>query len=73
MLSYFVAGADLIRWEVLAVEAHGPYRLMMHHPHGVIVEYFETAEAALGRERELEELLIAARTDVRTAQAGAWR
>jgi hypothetical protein len=33
----------------------------VHHAHGVIVEYFDTSAAALMREQELEDLLIAAR------------
>jgi hypothetical protein len=51
----------MVRWELTAVESHGPYRLTVHHAQGVIVEYFETSAAALMREQELEDLLIAAR------------
>jgi hypothetical protein len=36
-------------------------RLVMVHGGGSIVEYFSSTETALGRERELEELLMAAR------------
>jgi hypothetical protein len=43
------------------MESNGPFRLAVHHAMGVIVEYFETPAAALMRERELEDLLIAAR------------
>ena len=33
----------------------------VRHAQGVIVEYFQTSAAALRREQELEDLLIAAR------------
>jgi hypothetical protein len=56
-----MAGPDMVRWELTAVESNGPYRLTVHHAQGVIIEYFETSAAALMRERELEDLLIAAR------------
>ncbi len=61
MMNIFRAGADLVHWELTAVGADGPYRLTMRHPHGSIVEYFPTTGAALIREAELEELLVAAR------------
>jgi hypothetical protein len=51
----------MVRWELTAVESNGPFRLTVHHATGVIVEYFETPAAALMREQELENLLIAAR------------
>ena len=51
----------MVRWELTAVESNGPFRLTVHHAHGVIVEYFDTSAAALMREQELEDLLIAAR------------
>ena len=60
MLSFFMAGPDLVRWE-LTVEANGPFRLTVRHAQGVIVEYFATAAGALLRQQELEDLLIAAR------------
>lgn len=56
-----MAGPEMVRWELTAVELNGPYRLTVHHSNGVIVEYFETSAAALMREQELEDLLIAAR------------
>lgn len=56
-----MAGPEMVRWELTAVDSHGPYRLTIRHAHGVIIEYFETSSAALMRERELEDLLIAAR------------
>jgi hypothetical protein len=55
-LNVFSAGRDLVRWEVTAVSADGPYRLAMYHPGGTIVEYFASVSAALQRERELEGL-----------------
>lgn len=56
-----MAGADLIRWELVLLEPADTYRLSLHHPRGVIVEYFANLTDALHRERELEELLVAAR------------
>jgi hypothetical protein len=55
-LNVFSAGRDLVRWEVTAVGADGPYRLGVYHPGGAIVEYFTSVSAALERERELEGL-----------------
>ena len=61
VISFFMAGPELVRWELTAVESNGPFRLTVHHANGVIVEYFESSAAALMREQELEDLLIAAR------------
>jgi hypothetical protein len=61
MSNVFVAGPDLVRWELTSCGDTGPYRLVMRHAHGSIVEYFQTTKAALLREAELEELLTAAR------------
>jgi hypothetical protein len=61
MANCFMAGADLVRWELIALGQDGPYRLAIHHASGSIVEYFETVTAALLREKALEELLMAAR------------
>jgi hypothetical protein len=58
----FMAGSDLVRWELTALGDDGPYKLSMHHGQGSIVEYFETVTEALQREAQLEALLIAART-----------
>ena len=55
-LNVFSAGRDLVRWELTAVSADGPYRLAVYHPGGAIVEYFASVSAALQRERELEGL-----------------
>ena len=61
VLNFFMAGPEMVRWELTVVDSNGPFRLIVHHAHGVIVEYFETSAAALMREQELEDLLIAAR------------
>lgn len=61
MSNVFMAGPDLVRWELTSCGDDGPYRLVIRHAHGSIVEYFQTPTAALIREAELEELLIAAR------------
>ena len=61
MSNIFMAGPDLVRWELSSLGTHGPYQLTMRHAHGSIVEYFRSVSAALEREAELEDLLIAAR------------
>jgi hypothetical protein len=61
VINFFMAGPEMVRWELSAVESDGPFRLTVHHANGVIVEYFDTSAAALMREQELEDLLIAAR------------
>ena len=61
VINFFMAGPEMVRWELSAVENDGPFRLTVHHANGVIVEYFETPAAALMREQELEDLLMAAR------------
>ena len=61
MSNVFMAGPELVRWDVTACGDKGPYRLVIRHAHGTIVEYFHTATDAIDRETELEELLIAAR------------
>lgn len=71
MLSFFQAGSHLVQWEITAVERDGPFRLAVRHAHGVIVEYFEDADAALNRQRDLEQLLIAAATHGRAAPRDA--
>jgi hypothetical protein len=62
MANVFMAGPDLVRWELTSCGDDGPYRLVVHHAHGSIVEYFQTPIAALVREAELEKLLVAARS-----------
>lgn len=39
----------------------GPYRLAVHHPSGPLIEYYDTAIAALVRQGEIEEVLLAER------------
>ena len=62
MLNVFSAGQALVRWEVTAVSAEGPYRLGVYHSGGAIVEYFPSVSAALQRERELEALFMGGRS-----------
>lgn len=61
MSNIFMAGSDLVRWELTSLGARGPYQLTMRHAQGSIVEYFRSMTAALVREGELEDLLMAAR------------
>ena len=61
MSNFFMAGSDLVRWELTSLGARGPYRLAVHHAQGSIVEYFGDPMAALSREAEIEKLLMAAR------------
>jgi hypothetical protein len=70
MSSFFMAGPDIVHWQLTAVEQAGPFRLTMRHAQGVIVEYFTDSTAALLREQELEGLLVAARADGRPVPAG---
>ena len=60
MSNIFRTGADLVRWQVTALGGDGPYRLTILHPYGTLVEYFQSATAALLREAEIETLLTAA-------------
>jgi CheY-like chemotaxis protein len=62
MLNFFRAGQDVVRWDLEVVQSD-PYkvRLTMDHGQGSIVEYFPSDEAALARQRKLEELIVAAR------------
>ena len=57
MSNFFMSGQDMVRWDVAAVEAHGPFRLTIQHPAGTIIEYFDSAAAALERERAIENAL----------------
>jgi hypothetical protein len=65
-----MAGPDFVHWQLTAIEHAGPFRLSMHHPQGVIVEYFKDSTAALLREHELEALLVAARAVGRAVRPG---
>ena len=72
MLSFFMAGPDRVGWELTAVRPDGPYRLTIHHALGSIVEYFDDVTAALLREGELEELLLAARAGTGSSSESIW-
>ena len=61
MLNVFSAGTNVVRSEVTALSARGPYRLMIHHGQGTIIEYFASSREALKRQAELEDLLMSAR------------
>ena len=67
MPNFFAAGSELVQWDLEVVETNSSYglRLTVRHAQGEIVEYFRTTQAALIREQELENLLIAARTTPR--------
>jgi len=69
MLSFFMAGTDQVRWEITQVDSGG-CRLAVHHARGVIVEYIATAQMALLRVQELEDLLTAARSTSSLAPVG---
>ena len=60
-MNLYMAGKDLVRCELTALGPHGPYRLIVDHGQGSIVEYFHSLDAALSREAELEQLLMSAR------------
>jgi hypothetical protein len=60
MLNCFMAGPNVVSWDLLALGRAGPYQLVVHHAHGTIVEYFADVTAALLREGELEDLLVEA-------------
>ena len=68
MLNAFMAGPEFVRWELHALgpQGNGPFRLVIHHSQGIIVEYFDNVTEALLRESELEALLVAARGLVHT-------
>ena len=76
MLNVFMAGPDLVSWDLTALGRNGPYRLAIHHANGSIIEYFDNVTAALLREGELEDLLVAApagagtRPNMRLARLG---
>jgi len=68
MMNYFMAGPDVVSWDLLALGRAGPYELVVHHAHGAIVEYFADVTTALLRQVELEDLLIEARSESRLSQ-----
>jgi hypothetical protein len=72
MMNYFMAGPDVVSWDLLALGRAGPYQLVVHHAHGAIVEYFADVTAALLRQGELEDLLIEARSESRLSEDPRW-
>ena len=60
VLNFFMAGPEMVRWDVTAGD-DGGCRLTVCHAQGTIVEYFRTVTAALLRQQQLEDLLMAAR------------
>ena len=64
MVHFFTIGSLVVRSELLAMSPSGPFRLAVHHPNGPIVEYFDSAIAALVRQAEIEDALCGYRSDV---------
>jgi hypothetical protein len=58
--SLLMARPDLVRVELTALGPHGtgPFKLVVHHAMGTIVEYFGDVTHALLRQGALEEVLI---------------
>jgi hypothetical protein len=75
LLSVFMAGPDRVRWELRALGPHGngPFRLVINHSNGAIIEYFTDVTRALLRESELEALLLAARSTTFTESDVSWK
>jgi CheY-like chemotaxis protein len=63
VLNFFMAGPDLVTWELTAQgpRGEGPYQLVVNHAAGRITEHFESVTTALIRQGQLEELLVTAR------------
>ncbi len=63
MLNFFLAGPDLVSWDLTALgpQGDGPFRLVVRHSAGTITEHFDTVTGALIRQGQLEALLMAAR------------
>jgi len=71
MVHFLMIGSHVVRSELLAVSPSGPFRLAVHHPNGPIIEYFDSAIAALVRQAEIEDALSGYRSDVpRVATSG---
>jgi hypothetical protein len=75
LLNVFMAGPDRVRWELTALGPHGdgPFRLVINHTNGAIIEYFNDVTRALLRESELEALLLAARSTAAAESDVRWR
>jgi hypothetical protein len=67
--NFFMAGSDLVSWEIVTMGDEGPYRLSVIHPRGKIVEYFTTTAAAMTREQEIEAMFLSAATQPPTVCA----
>jgi hypothetical protein len=72
MLNCFMAGPDIVSWDLRALGRAGPYQLVVHHAHGALVEYFADLTAALLRQGELEDLLIEARSESQVVPDPGW-
>jgi len=48
----------LVRWEIEATTASGPYTLSTCFPSGRLVQVFDRASAALARQAEVQEMLV---------------
>jgi hypothetical protein len=72
VLNFFLAGPDLVRWDLMVIGRTGQYRLTIHHAQGTIVEYFTDVTSALVRQGELEALLVAARSGGGQASDASW-
>jgi len=71
MVHFLTIGSHVVRSELLAMSPSGPFRLAVHHPNGPIVEYFDSAIAAMVRQAEIEDALCGYRPDVpRVASSG---
>jgi CheY-like chemotaxis protein len=64
VLNFFMAGPDLVTWDLTALGEHGegPFQLVVHHATGRITEQFDSVTTALLRQAQLERLLVAARS-----------
>ena len=49
---------NLVRWEIEATTASGPYTLYTCFPNGRLVQTFDRASAALVRQAEIQEMLL---------------
>jgi hypothetical protein len=60
MVNLFMAGSDVVRWEVTSL-GDELCRLTVKHPSGTIVEYFRMSAQALERQKEIETLFLGSR------------
>src|SRR3954464_12312715 len=63
MLTLFIADPDAVRLAISDVGRRGcgPYKLLIEHADGELIEYFADLNAALLREGEIEDLVTTAR------------